>query len=49
MNWTTWTISAADENGQPFFFFVYAQDRAGALAEVEDEIVGLRVIEVRRV
>jgi hypothetical protein len=42
-NWRVWSISAVDENNQPFLFHSYAEDRAGAIADKEDELRGLRV------
>ncbi len=47
-NWRTWSVAAQDEHGQPFCFFVYAEDKDGAIAECEPELSrGLRVTSVQ--
>lgn len=47
MNWRTWSVAAVDENGQPFCFLAYAQDRESAVRECEDDLRGLLVTTVQ--
>lgn len=46
MNYRTWAVAAEDDNGQPFLFPAYAQDREGAIKECEADLPGLRVTAV---